>query len=133
MKNLYYTVGKCVDKFIDNKATIVGVTRIYNSFPSFINLEDNQELMKEVGKEKLHMTLQSVKRDKIIGLDGSPMGLFFGCYDFIKEDLRRVVESSRNTRKTLASFNRTFIALDECREFSLLITPFTIILSSLPT
>jgi len=34
-----------------------------------------------------------------------------GCYGFIKDDLGRVVESSRTTRKYLASFNTTFIAL----------------------
>jgi hypothetical protein len=39
------------------RATIVEVIRLSNSFPSFVNHEDNQELMKEVGKEELQQIL----------------------------------------------------------------------------
>jgi hypothetical protein len=34
------------------EATIVEVIRLSNSFPSFVNNEDNLELMKEVGKDE---------------------------------------------------------------------------------
>jgi hypothetical protein len=37
--------------------------------------------------------------------------LFLGCYDFIEEDLRRVVEATKTTRKMLRAYNTTFIAL----------------------
>lgn len=39
------------------------------------------------------------------------MEFSLGCYDFIKDDLRRVVELLRTTRKTLAAFNTTLITL----------------------
>jgi hypothetical protein len=67
--------------------------------------------MKEVGKEELQQTLQSFQRDKSLGLDGLPMELFLGCYEFIEDDLRRVVEATRTTGKMLGAFNTTFIAL----------------------
>jgi hypothetical protein len=35
---------------------------------------------------------------------------FLGCYIFIEENLMRVVELSRSTCQTLATFNSTFIA-----------------------
>jgi hypothetical protein len=67
--------------------------------------------MKEVGKEELQQTLQSFQRDKSPGPDGLPVELFLGCYEFIEEDLRRVVEATRTTGKMLGAFNTTFIAL----------------------
>jgi hypothetical protein len=36
---------------------------------------------------------------------------FLGCYDFVEEDLRRVVEVSRSKGKILVAFNTTVIAL----------------------
>lgn len=39
------------------------------------------------------------------------MEFFLGCYDFIKDDLRRVVELLRTTRNTLVAFNTTLITL----------------------
>jgi hypothetical protein len=38
----------------DTHATISEVIRSSNSFPSFINEEDNQALIKEVGEEELY-------------------------------------------------------------------------------
>jgi hypothetical protein len=67
--------------------------------------------MEEVGKEELLCILQSFQKDKILGLDGLPMEFFLGCYDFIGEDLRRVVEASRTIGKMLGAFNTTFLAL----------------------
>jgi hypothetical protein len=67
--------------------------------------------MKEVGKEELFMILQSFQKDKIPGLDGLPVEFFIGCFEFIGEDLRRVVEASRTIGKMLGAFNTTFLAL----------------------
>jgi len=39
------------------------------------------------------------------------MEFFLGCYDFIKEDLRRVVDLTRYVGKIVGVFNTTFIAL----------------------
>jgi hypothetical protein len=71
----------------DTHATIEEVIRLSNSFPSFINEEDNQALIKEVGKEELYQTLLSFQKDKSLGPDGLPVEFFLGCYEFIEEDL----------------------------------------------
>jgi hypothetical protein len=36
---------------------------------------------------------------------------FLGCYEFIEEDLQRVVETTRTQGKMLGDFNTTFLAL----------------------
>jgi hypothetical protein len=76
-----------------------------------VEREDNQALMTEVGKDELLETLQSFQKDKIPRPNGLPIEFFHSCYDFIENDLGRLVEASRTSRKTLATFNNTFIAL----------------------
>ena len=39
------------------------------------------------------------------------MELFIGCYDFIDEYLKRVVDLTKSTGKTLGAFNTKFIEL----------------------
>jgi hypothetical protein len=82
-----------------------------NSFPSFVNVEDNQALMEEVGKKELIMILQSFQKDKIPRLDGLPVEFFLGCFEFIGEYLRRVVKETRTIGKMLGYFNTNFLAL----------------------
>lgn len=57
--------------------------------------------MDEIPKEDLKIFLTSVEKDKSLGLDDWTMKLFLGFYDFIEEDLIRVVEESRCTWKVL--------------------------------
>jgi hypothetical protein len=87
------------------------VIKLSNSFHSFINEEDNQALIKEVGKEELYQTLLSFQKDKSLGLDGLLVEFFLGCYEFIEEYLQRVVETTRTQGKMLGAFNTTFLAL----------------------
>jgi hypothetical protein len=54
------------------------VIRLSNSFPSFVKEEENQGLIKEVGKEELYQTLQSFQKDKSLGPDGLPVEFFLG-------------------------------------------------------
>jgi len=93
------------------RGTIAKMIRLSNSFLRFVNLKDNQALMTKVGKEEFLLILQSFQKDKSRNFDGLSVNFYLGCYDFIEEDLRRFIESSRTTGKTLASFNTTFIAL----------------------
>jgi hypothetical protein len=39
------------------------------------------------------------------------MEFFLGCFDFIGDDLRRVVEATRTNGKMLGAFNTTFLSL----------------------
>lgn len=54
----------------DSQDTIVEVVRLSNSFPDFVNHEDNVGFMKEVRREELQQTIQSFQMDESIGLDG---------------------------------------------------------------
>jgi hypothetical protein len=38
-----------------------------------------------------------------MGLYGLPMELFLGCYEFIEEDIRRVLEATKITSKMLGA------------------------------
>lgn len=70
----------------DMCAIIVVVIMPSNSFPSFVNEEDNHALIKEVGKE-LYQTLQIFQKEISHGPNGLPVEFILDCYDFIKEDL----------------------------------------------
>lgn len=71
----------------------------------------NQSHMAKVGNEELLRTLQIFQKDNIPSPDGLPTELFLKCFDFIGHNLKRVLEHSRTSDKTLAAFNTTFIAL----------------------
>jgi hypothetical protein len=76
-----------------------------------VNPKDNQNLMEEVGREELLTVLQSFEKDKSPGPDDLLVEFFLGHFDFVEEDLRKVIEESRSTRKILAAYNATFISL----------------------
>jgi hypothetical protein len=57
------------------------------------------------------MILHSFQKDKSTRPNGLLMDFCIGCFDFIGEDLRRVVEATRTTGKMLGAFNTTFLAL----------------------
>jgi hypothetical protein len=59
----------------------------------------------------LYQTPQSFQKDKSHGLDELPVEFFLGFYEFIEEDLQRVVETTRTQGKMLGAFNTTFLAL----------------------
>jgi hypothetical protein len=60
--------------FIANsRETIAIVIKLSSYFLDFVNPEDNQDLMVEVGKEQLLRTLQSFQKDKSLGPNGLPI------------------------------------------------------------
>jgi hypothetical protein len=83
-----------------------------NTFPIFVNLEENKELMKEVGKGELHMILQRFQKYKGPRLDGLLVEFFLGCYEFMEEDLRKVVETSMDHRKSTTFVQHNLHSVD---------------------
>jgi len=83
--------------------------RISIFFPRFFELEDNQHLMTEIGKEKQLKTLHIFQKDKISVPDRLPVDFFLKCFDYIEADLHRVVEETQLFGKILSTFNTTFI------------------------
>jgi hypothetical protein len=67
--------------------------------------------MEEVEGEEFIFVLQSFQKDRSLGPNGLPVEFFLGCFDFIEEDSRRVIEESRTIGKILEVYNTTFIAL----------------------
>jgi hypothetical protein len=68
--------------------------------------------MEEVGKEELLLILQFFQKDKILRPDGLPMEIFLGCYDFIEEYFRRVVDATRTIEKNPRRFQHKFYSID---------------------
>ena len=54
----------------NNQATIAEVVIVAQLFPRFVEEDDNRFLMEAVSKEELKASLQSVQKDKNLGLDG---------------------------------------------------------------
>jgi hypothetical protein len=67
--------------------------------------------MAKISKEELKGVLHSFSKDNSPGPYGLPIEFFLGCFEFLGDDLLRVVEYSRTLGQILAPFNTTFIAL----------------------
>jgi hypothetical protein len=67
---------------VERQATIAKVLRLSNISQVCQSMEDNQALMEEVGKEELHLILQSFQKIKSRS-DGLLVELFLGCYEFM--------------------------------------------------
>jgi hypothetical protein len=61
--------------------------------------------------EELQSVFNSFKRNKSPGPDGWPLEFFIGFFEKLEEELLRVIEELRRSRRMLAAFNATFIAL----------------------
>jgi len=94
-----------------NVANIEEVVRMAQLFPSFVNEEDNQMLCAEVSEEELKEALLSFQKDKSPGPDGWTIEFLLELYEFLGNDILKVVEDSRTSGRLPASFNSTFIAL----------------------
>jgi hypothetical protein len=73
--------------------------------------EDNRQLMEEVSKAELKEVLHSFQKDKIPGHDGWPIEFFLRFYEFLDQDILKVVKDTRLLGRLPISFNSNFIAL----------------------
>jgi len=95
----------------NNQASIEEVVRLAQLFPGFVNEEENQKLYEKVTEDELKEALNSFQKDKSPGPDGWTIEFFQELYDFLGNDILRVVEDSRQSGRIPASMNSTFIAL----------------------
>lgn len=91
--------------------SIAEIIRLAILFPSFIDQEGNDSLIREVLASELLATLRSFQRDKRLGPDGWPVEFYLGFYDFFSGDLLKVVEESHREGYIHLPLNSTFIAL----------------------
>jgi hypothetical protein len=59
----------------------------------------------------LKVVVESFQKDKSRGPDGWSIDFFLGFYDYIVEDVLKVLEESRVLRKILGAIDSTFIVL----------------------
>eukprot|EP00253_Pinus_taeda_P030204 PITA_30204 len=90
---------------------ILEIMRIIELFPSFVNQEDSEELMKEVTMAELEATLKWFKRDKSPGPDGWTIEFYISFFDTLGNDLLQIVEDSRRRGRISSAIKSTFIAL----------------------
>jgi hypothetical protein len=92
-------------------ANIREIMKVVRLFPRFFNDEMNEIMESEVTKEELKVVLGTFKKAKSPSLDGWTMEFFLRFYDFLEDELLRVIEESRRFGKMLGALNATFIAL----------------------
>eukprot|EP00253_Pinus_taeda_P032607 PITA_32607 len=90
---------------------ILEIMRIIELFPSFVDQEDSEELMKEVYMAELEATLKWFKKDKSPGLDGWTIEFYLAFFDTLGNDLLQIVEDSRRRGRISSAIKSTFIAL----------------------
>ena len=86
-------------------------SEIFRHIPRIITQEHNQILMRPVEMPELEEVVKQMARDKSPGPDGFTTNFFQEGWEWLKEELLDIVESSRKTRGILKSLNATFLAL----------------------
>jgi len=95
----------------DNSVSIDAVIQMELLFPSFIEEEENDELVAEFSEVEFSEVLHSFQKDKSSGPDGWSMDFYVGLFDFFSSDLLKVIEECRINGFIHPSFNANFIAL----------------------
>eukprot|EP00253_Pinus_taeda_P029159 PITA_29159 len=85
--------------------------RVAELFPRYIDQEDSEELLKEVTMAELEATLKWFKKDKNPGPDGWTIEFYLAFFDFLGNDLLKIVEDSRRRGRISSAIKSTFTAL----------------------
>jgi hypothetical protein len=85
--------------------------KVAKIFPRFFDNEMNSIMDSQVTKNELKFVLGSFKKAKSPSLNGWTVEFYIGFYEFLEEELLRVIEESRRVGKVLGAKNATFIAL----------------------
>jgi hypothetical protein len=88
---------------------------VIDLFPSKITEELNKDLMERVTDTKIFDTLSAFQKSKSPGLDGMPVEFYLSFYDFLKEDIPKVVLESQESGWIFGPLNKTFLALIRSR------------------
>lgn len=91
--------------------SLAEIVRIAGHFPRFVDVDTTEELTSPVTQAKLEGTLKWFKKDKSSGSDGWTIEFYLAFYEIIGQDLLKVVEECRPTKRLYEAINTTFIAL----------------------
>eukprot|EP00253_Pinus_taeda_P034216 PITA_34216 len=93
------------------EATIAEVLQTAQSFPRFIEGDENENLSSPVSKEEVEAAMKLMGKDKSPGPDGWTIELFLHFFYQLGTEITEVVEESRQKGAVYRPFNSTFIAL----------------------
>jgi hypothetical protein len=89
----------------------VDIGKVCSYFPRMVSKEDNIILIEPITPEQLSGVMVKFQKDKSPKLYGWSIEFFLIIFYFLGEDLLRVVEEVKLTKKVLSCFNSTFIEL----------------------
>jgi len=93
------------------RANIREIIRVVDYFPRMVDEEDNENMYKTILMEELLVVLNTFQKGKSPDLDGWTTEFYLDLFHLNGEDLLRVVEEVRLSRKVTRSINSTFISL----------------------
>jgi hypothetical protein len=99
------------------RANIGEILKVISYFPRMLEDEDNEELFKEVSREELSKFLSSFQKDRCPGPDRWLVEFYLDFFEFIGDDLLRIMEEVRLAGNVPRNFNSTFIALIPKQDF----------------
>jgi hypothetical protein len=95
----------------DPRVSIAEIGTLALFFPSFVNEENNRDLMDEVTEDELKEIFFSFQKEKSPGPDGWTIEFFQCFFELIGPDILYVVKESRQQGHMHAPLNATFISL----------------------
>lgn len=98
--------------FQDTRDTnLVEIIRVAQLFPRYVELEDEEYLVRDVTLDELEATLKWFSKDKSPRPDGWTVEFFLSFFEVIGSDLLSAVEKSWTSGRLEAAITSTFIAL----------------------
>lgn len=73
-------------------ANLVEIIRVVHLFPWFVDIEDEDNLMRPITIQELWDTLKWFQRDKIQGPDGWPIEFYLPFFEIPDHDILIIVE-----------------------------------------
>jgi hypothetical protein len=73
------------------------ILRVINLFPRAINKYMNMSLQEEIIEKEILATLSSFKKGKILGPDGMIVEFYLGFYEFLKDEILKVIRESQSS------------------------------------
>jgi hypothetical protein len=79
--------------------------------PHLVTKEQNKNLIKPIAEEEIDQALQEMPNGKAPDPDGFTTEFFKSCWEFIKQDVYKVVEYSRRSTSILKALDASLITL----------------------
>eukprot|EP00253_Pinus_taeda_P002691 PITA_02691 len=92
--------------------------------PKLVTREDSHNLNSPVSKEEVSEVIKEMQSGKAPGPDGFNVDFFKSCWETRKQDILKVVEDSRKSKRVLKALNASFIALIPKKENAMMLDGF---------